>query len=127
MNNFYWKDGTRVFSKRMKAGSKNWNKKLAELDEKLRDVEYKKIQNTRLWWGGRVSTVWLGIDHSFGMGEKPVIFETMVFPYRGWSELDMKRYTTLGRANNGHWKMYWKWSNPIKILNYVRRELPWTK
>jgi hypothetical protein len=26
-----------------------------------------------------VSTVWLGLDHSFGSGP-PVIFETMVFP-----------------------------------------------
>lgn len=29
--------------------------------------------------GWMVSTVWLGIDHSFGRGD-PVIFETMIFP-----------------------------------------------
>lgn len=29
--------------------------------------------------GGRVSTVFLGLDHSFGMGGQPVLFETMIF------------------------------------------------
>lgn len=27
-----------------------------------------------------VSTVWIGIDHRFGLGGPPLIFETMVFP-----------------------------------------------
>lgn len=26
-----------------------------------------------------VSTVWLGVDHSFGRGTRPLIFETMIF------------------------------------------------
>lgn len=30
----------------------------------------------------RVSTVWLGIDHGFGSGGRPLIFETMVFGRR---------------------------------------------
>lgn len=123
MNNFYWKDGSQVFSKRMKPGSKRWLELLHELNEKMQDKKYKVVHQTRLWWGGQVSTVWLGIDYSFSMGEKPVIFETMVFPYREWSELDVERYTTLGRAKNGHWKMYLKWSNPKKIIKYVRRNL----
>ncbi len=36
------------------------------------------ILNTILPNGRRVSTILLGIDHSFGMG-RPLIFETMVF------------------------------------------------
>jgi hypothetical protein len=49
--------------------------------------------------GVRVSTVWLGIDHSFG-GPVPLIFETMVFcgDHDGW----MERYATEGQAARGH-------------------------
>ena len=46
-----------------------------------------------------VSTVWLGMDHSFGDGP-PLIFETMVFG----GELDQEcdRYTTEEQAQQGH-------------------------
>lgn len=27
-----------------------------------------------------VSTAWLGIDHRFGLGNSPLIYETMIFP-----------------------------------------------
>jgi len=49
--------------------------------------------------GVKVSTVFLGLDHSFGGGE-PVLFETMVFggPY----DEEQKRYTTYGDALDGH-------------------------
>lgn len=39
---------------------------------------YSRIALTEVCPGVQVSTVWLGIDHSFGVGP-PVIFETMVF------------------------------------------------
>lgn len=58
-----------------------------------------------------VSTVWLGLDHSFG-GGRPVIFETMVFAADDWegesaglSEFDMLRYCTLEEAQQGHEEM----------------------
>jgi hypothetical protein len=46
-----------------------------------------------------VSTVWLGLDHSFGDGP-PLIFETMVFggDYDEWCE----RYATEAAAVTGH-------------------------
>lgn len=48
---------------------------------------------------GRVSTVFLGLDHGFGTG-KPVLFETMVFggPLDGGCE----RYADMRGAIDGH-------------------------
>jgi hypothetical protein len=46
-----------------------------------------------------ISTVWLGLDHSFGDGP-PLIFETMVFggPHDEYTE----RYSTEEEAKEGH-------------------------
>jgi len=50
-----------------------------------------------------VSTVWLGLDHSFGYGP-PLIFETMIFGPKGTSDdLYQYRYSTLEQAREGHW------------------------
>lgn len=48
---------------------------------------------------GRVSTVWLGLDHSWG-GGTPVIFETMVFG--GPLDQEGMRYCTAEDARAGH-------------------------
>ena len=56
-----------------------------------------------------VSTIFLGLDHSFGEGP-PLIFETMVFPLGQWNEQDMDRYSTLKEAKAGHAAMVKKWS-----------------
>jgi hypothetical protein len=59
-------------------------------------------RKTADWW---VSTVWLGLDHSFGIGRrKPLIFETKVFGKGVPDGLDdpMWRYTTLDEAIQGH-------------------------
>ena len=65
------------------------------------DYEYKRVAETtigRLW----VSTVWLGLDHSFGDGP-PLIFETMVFVAgEGGDDLDCRRYSTEAEALAGH-------------------------
>lgn len=49
--------------------------------------------------GVRVSTVFLGLDHSFGAGE-PVLWETMIFggPHSDYQE----RYTSREAALEGH-------------------------
>lgn len=49
---------------------------------------------------GRVSTVFLGIDHRLGGNGPPVLYETMVFggPY----DADGERYTTVENAREGH-------------------------
>jgi hypothetical protein len=49
--------------------------------------------------GVRVSTVYLGLDHSFGAGP-PLIFETMIFG--GTLDGDTWRYATEAEARAGH-------------------------
>lgn len=63
--------------------------------------------------GRRVSTVFLGLDHSFFDGP-PILFETMVFsaetkmhdlfgePREYHESLDMRRYATYAEAMQGH-------------------------
>ncbi len=48
-----------------------------------------------------VSTVFLGIDHSYGRGE-PALFETMIFG--GEHDEDTWRYATWKEAEEGHKK-----------------------
>ena len=50
--------------------------------------------------GVDVSTVFLGIDHSFGTGSPPILFETMVFGGKH-NELQ-ERYSTIEQAREGH-------------------------
>lgn len=72
---------------------------------RFEDLQYKRVLFTRLWWGARVSTIWLGLDHSFG-GDPPLIFETMVFAprlgRRFGPDLDQRRYETEDAARTGH-------------------------
>lgn len=49
--------------------------------------------------GVRVSTIFLGIDHSFGNGP-PLLFETMIFG--GKHDEDQWRYSTWDEAAIGH-------------------------
>lgn len=52
--------------------------------------------------GWLCSTVWLGIDHSFGDGP-PLIFETMVFaPWDYHADRYCERYATEAQAWHGH-------------------------
>jgi hypothetical protein len=46
-----------------------------------------------------VSTVFLGLDHDFGFGGAPILFESMVFG--GRTEI-MDRYCTWEQAERGH-------------------------
>lgn len=50
--------------------------------------------------GSKVSTVFLGLDHGFGDGRRPVLFETMVFG--GEFDQEQERYCTLEEAKQGH-------------------------
>lgn len=67
-----------------------------------------------------VSTVFLGLDHSFADGP-PLLFETMVFRRGGWDgtsdegmiEQDMARYSTLEEATAGHEAMVAKWDKAL--------------
>lgn len=72
--------------------------------EKYEDPNYKIVKQTHFKGvGGSVmlSTVWLGLDHSWGEGP-PLIFETMIF---GLSEDEFQyRYATEREALLGHAK-----------------------
>lgn len=48
----------------------------------------------------KVSTVFLGIDHRFGMAGPPILFETMVFG--GLLDQEQMRYATMVEARAGH-------------------------
>lgn len=66
------------------------------------DMDYRRIGQDVVIMGDEpvnVSTVWLGIEHSWGRG-RPVIFETMVFggPY----DQEQMRYCTEAEAEQGH-------------------------
>jgi len=56
--------------------------------------------------GFTVSTVFLGMDHSFGEQLLPVLYETMVFgPSKRGRDFAMRRYCTRGAAIKGHHEM----------------------
>lgn len=69
-----------------------------------------RVVRTSLPNGRVVSTVWLGIDHSFGQAGPPVIFESMVFPPGSMSELDCRRYSTEELARQGHAELVQEWT-----------------
>lgn len=85
------------------------------------DFKYKRIDLTKLWWGGRVSTVWLGLDHNFS-GGTPIIFESMLFGIRGYST-DEVRYSGLADARNGHIKLVEKWSSVAFLIVFLYTKL----
>lgn len=58
--------------------------------------------------GVTVSTVFLGIDHSFGSGPGPVLFETMVFDKDG-NDAGQWRYRTRDEALKGHAAVVREW------------------
>lgn len=70
----------------------------------------KRVAQTILPGGAKISTVWLGLDHGSGIG-KPLIFESMVFPSaHNFDELDCQRYSTEAEALLGHEELCKKWS-----------------
>lgn len=92
-----------------------------EIEKLLRDVKYKRVAQTTLKDGTWISTVWLGLDHSFGrftnQRENPLIFETMVFPSKEkLLDEDVERYSTLEEAKAGHKRMVSKW----RLINRVK-------
>lgn len=50
----------------------------------------------------RVSTIWLGLDHGWGISRRPIIFETMIFEGNGSTDLATWRYSTAQQAMRGH-------------------------
>lgn len=98
--------GTYILRKRKKAIKvplEDW----ARWMESIRGTS-KKFVAKKTIKGKRVSTVFLGLDHAWMEGQKPQIFETMVFEGEGYSEIYMRRYSTYNEAKKGHRKAI-KW------------------
>jgi hypothetical protein len=63
----------------------------------------------------KVSTVFLGLDHGFGMTEEPVLWETMVFG--GYYDQTCERYTSKAAAQEGHERI-------CQLVTIASRKLP---
>ena len=61
----------------------------------------------------RVSTIFLGLDHSLGHGP-PLLFETMAFV--GHADVGQERYSTWAEAEAGHARMVARVFKPTPIL-----------
>lgn len=77
----------------------------AEEFSRLHTPEYATVCRTESN-GWLISTVWLGIDHSFG-DSTPIIFETMIFrpgadDSPSLDEVYCSRYSTENEAMDGH-------------------------
>jgi hypothetical protein len=73
------------------------------------DMTYRRVAETFLPNGVRVSTVWMGLDHRFGGPGLPLIFESMVFYSGSSSDQDCERYSTMAEAEKGHAALVEKW------------------
>jgi hypothetical protein len=63
------------------------------------DEKYRRIALTDVGRRGHVSTIWLGIDYSWGLG-RPVFFETLIRDSPMGEHI--LRYSTLRDARRGH-------------------------
>jgi len=93
MGGYYWRDGTPMS---MEEWSVAYEK--AQRDGTVR------VALTVFPGDVQVSTVWLGLDHSFGYGP-PLIFESMVFGLDAAVDDIMRRYSTEEQAMTGHLHM----------------------
>ena len=76
------------------------------------DTDYKRIASTMVAERYWVSTIWLGVDHNFGLWAPPLLFETCVFDngapievlegHETVESLVIDRYTTEEQAKAGH-------------------------
>ncbi len=73
-----------------------WAKQFDGIDRIVAKTDIKNV---------RISTVFLGLDHQWGVGT-PLIFETLVFG--GKFDQEMDRYSTWEEAEEGHKKMVTK-------------------
>lgn len=65
------------------------------------DSPHRRVAMDKLSDGGRISTVFLSLNHSFGSGP-PLFFETMVFGKDSYRDIYCRRYETWEQAEEGH-------------------------
>lgn len=68
---------------------------------------FENVDNRRVAWEDigdlHVSTVFLGLDHNWGLKGDPILFETMIFD-KGGESVFCARYSTREQAIAGHQK-----------------------
>ncbi len=75
---------------------------LMELANWFEEIDNRRIKLTKLSNKVDVSTVFLGVDHSFSDGD-PILFETMIFG--GDRNEECERYSSLDDSLKGHDKI----------------------
>jgi hypothetical protein len=109
MSNWYWKDGTLALGDSVPLEDSVWKDCMRAINDKLGDPNYKVVKQETLPNGRWISTVWLGLDHSY-FGDPPLIFETMVFDSReSMTPLTSERYSTEIEALAGHEALKTEW------------------
>lgn len=100
----YYRDGTPILNDEVLPAMLKWSALFENFD-------YKIVKQSRTLYGEKLSTVWLGLDHSFQFGpHEPLIFETMLFKAerddKGHMQEDenhiQRRYATEQKAREGH-------------------------
>jgi hypothetical protein len=66
----------------------------------MKDSANRRVAETIVAAGVRVSTVFLGLNHSFTPRAQPILFETMIFD--GSKSKYQERYCTWDEAEAGH-------------------------
>jgi len=74
------------------------------------NAKERRVAHTRIK-GVSISTVFLGLDHSFDDNSLPLLFETMVFSGKLGEE--QERYATWEQAEKGHKEMVERVKNTI--------------
>src|SRR5215831_3479556 len=74
-----------------------WAEFIRTHDEKIAYTELPEV-------GLRVSTVFMGIDYAYQVGDPPLVFVTMIFPMNSYRDKYCDRYSTKAEALAGHEK-----------------------
>lgn len=101
---------------------------LTEWAEWWNNFDNRRMARTNLGKDLCVSTVFLGVDHGFGDGDRPVLFETLVQGDSDGEEM-MNRYTTFDDAIAGHKAMVGRVCRESDIIleignSYIKKRPP---
>lgn len=86
-----------------------------------RGPEERRVKVTTVMGSVLVSTVFLGIDHSFG-GRRPLLFETMAF-WNGKAGYEQERCSTWQEAEAQHEAMVREVARPASVWAYCLRSI----
>jgi hypothetical protein len=93
-------------------GVLEWAQKLEATDP--------RVAHTRVLGMCDVSTIFIGLDHAYGRGGPPLLFETMAF-WPGRDGYEQERCSTWLEAQEQHARMCGEVARPRAVLAYVGR------